>query len=141
MAIGKEIQLYSDIAKSQPVYPKTNTKCVYDDYGNCLGALPRFNFTLLKTDVWTKNAHGTYELDKNVPGVKVGMTAFLIPRRGQADGLIDDLSFDPSKFDEDAERLGMIRACRISADDTLHLVATEDVSASGELALKLVVIA
>lgn len=140
MATGKEIQLYSDIGKSQPVYPKTNVKCVYDDYGNRVGALPRFNFTLLETDVWTQNEHGAYELYKTVPGVRVGMTAFLMPQRGQADASANDLAIDPSGFDEDAERLGTIRVCRISADNTLHLVATENVSESGELALKLVVI-
>ena len=140
MAIGKEIQLYGDIGKSQPVYPKTNSKCVYDDHGNRIGALPRFDFELLDTDEWTENAHGTYELDKTVPGVRVGMTAFLMPRRGQEGGLMDDMSFDAGKFDEDAQMLGMIRACRISADDTLHLVATNDISTYGELPLKLVVI-
>lgn len=36
MAIGKEIQLYGDIGKSQPVYPKTNAKCVYYDDGTRL---------------------------------------------------------------------------------------------------------
>ena len=136
MVIGKEIQLYGDIGKAQPVYPKTNANCVYDAYGNRLGTLPRFNFTLLTTDVWTENEHGTYELDKNVPGVKAGMTAFLMLQRGQE----GDLSLDPSGFDEDTDRLGMIRACRISADDTLHFVATDDISEHGELALKLVVI-
>ncbi len=119
----KEIQLYSDIGRSQPVYPK-------------LGTLPSFDFTLLETDVWTENANGTYELDKNVPGVKTTMTAFLMTRRGQD----NDLPLDADKFDEDADRLGMIRACRISADDTLHLVAMNDISTYGELPLKLVVI-
>lgn len=119
----EEIQLYSDIGRSRPVYPK-------------LGALPTFDVTLLETDVWTENEHGTYELDKNVPGLKAGATAFLMPRRGQ-DG---ELSLETSEFDEDAQRLGMIRACRISADNTLHFVATNDISAYGELPLKLVVI-
>ena len=120
----KGIQLYSDIGRSQPVYPK-------------LGALPHFDVTLLETDVWTENANGTYELDKNVPGVKVEMTAFLMLRRGQD----NDLSLDASEFEEDAERLGLIRVCRISADDTLHFVAMSDISEQGELPLKLVVIA
>ena len=119
----KEIQLYSDIGRSQPVYPK-------------LGALPCFNVTLLETDVWAENANGTYELDKNVPGVKAGATAFMMLRRGQD----DDLPFDASEFDDETERLGMIRVCRISADDTLHFVATNDISEQGELPLKLVVI-
>ena len=119
----KEIQLYSDIGRSQPVYPK-------------LGTMPRFDVTLMETDEWVENANGTYELDKNVPGVKADMTAFLIPRRGQD----DDLPLDASKFNDDAERLGMIRACRISADNTLHFVATNDISTYGELPLKLVVI-
>ena len=119
----KEIQLYSDIGKSQPVYPK-------------IGALPGFNVTLLETDVWTENADGTYELDKNVPGLKAGGTAFMMPRRGQD----SDMSLDASAFDEDTQLLGMIRACRISADDTLHFVATNDISELGELHLKLVVI-
>ena len=117
------IQMYGDIARARPVYPK-------------LGVLPEFNVTLSDEDVWTENANGTYELDKNVPGVKAGATAFMMPRRGQG----SDLPLDASKFDEDAEMLGMIRACRISADDTLHFVATNDVSAYGELPLKLVVI-
>lgn len=117
------IQMYEDIGMSKPVYPT-------------IGALPVFNVTLLETDVWTENANGTYELDKNVPGVKPAMTAFLMGRRGQD----DDLPLDASGFNEDADRLGMIRACRISANDTLHFVATNDISTYGELPLRLVVI-
>lgn len=42
---GKVTQLYSDIGKTKPIYPKTSTKCVYDEFGTNLEQLNKVSNT------------------------------------------------------------------------------------------------
>ena len=99
---GKVTQLYADAEKTQAVFPKTNTKCVYDDEGRSvetrLGLTEYYKATLL-LDGW-QNSDGVYTQTVNCDGVTAAMN-----------GCIDQPKTEHSKdTDVDAALLNGLKA-------------------------------
>lgn len=88
----------------------------------------QYNYQLPTTG-WTANVGGTYEADVTISGIKSAWKGITYARRGtKTGGTANGFALNANAFETDAEEISKLLASYISADNTLHLVATEPVT-------------
>lgn len=128
------------LSRSNHRHPSDTTRAKTDLSNVPTGTVSNvINFSIPDDQTWTVNGAGTYECDVTVSGVSANDHGILALRRGQKDGMPTTWGIGKSYFDSDNEKLGKILAAHISANNTLHFIASEN-GLGGVLYLSLLLI-
>lgn len=97
-----------------------------------------FKYKLPKTG-WTQNSDGTYEADVTISEIKAGWKGITYARRGTSSGTREDgFSLSQSLYDYDHAEIDKLLSGYISADNTLHFVASSPVTNEVYMSLEVV---